>query len=260
MSEERRPTGQSSQQSGSNEPSRDDPRAGQAQPEKPARQIARTERTDMLQSTGEFLARHPALVVTAVYAQASAMGIVQMWAVSREFGIRIMDFAGASDFLLAAFKHPSALVYSIGTAAVVLFAIGGYTIRAQKYRVVKPSYFSESHVTRVFFLWQGLIILVLVYTVVPPFLAGFFHAEKITRGEGSQITVDLGTSPCPAVSSKLEGEVFLIGTTEEFVFFYELAEKRTHVVPAANILDIYDSPVPPMAVSPIPTADATPEE
>ena len=106
------------------------------------------ERTDMLQTTGEFFARHPAILLTVVYAQASTMGIVIMSTLSRQFGIRFMEFAGASDFLLAALKQPSALVLSIGTAAVVLFGVGGYTIVARRRRVVQPSYFTPSHATR----------------------------------------------------------------------------------------------------------------
>jgi hypothetical protein len=250
MNKQRQATDESRQARVSVEPSRRKSRAGQPQGGESAQAAAVVERTDMLQSTGEFLASHPALVATAVYAQASTMGIVHMWVVSQRFGIRIMDFAGASDFLLAAFKHPHAMVLSFGFAAVALFAIGMYTLRAHRYRVLEPSHFTESHVTRMYYVWQGLLILVIVYTVVPPLSAGFFHAEKVTRGEASRITVELRTSASPAISSKLEGEVFLIGATEEFVFFYELTEKRTHVVPAANIVHMYDIAVEPMDVSP----------
>ena len=70
-----------------------------------------------------FFREHPAIAGTLLYLQVNAVGVIYSWALFRNFGINVFDFAEANDFLLAAFREPFSLLSAIG---ILAYAILGF--------------------------------------------------------------------------------------------------------------------------------------
>jgi hypothetical protein len=75
------------------------------------------------QKVGGFFVANPTLLLTLLYALITGVGILSSWALYREFGINIFDYAEIGDFLLAAFKSPRALdnlIASLGSLSLII--------------------------------------------------------------------------------------------------------------------------------------------
>jgi hypothetical protein len=79
--------------------------------------------SDLVQSTGGFLRSHPAILMTFVYTYVSAVGLIYTWTLLQRFGVNVLNFANANDFLLAAFREPLPLFASFGAAVVGLVCL-----------------------------------------------------------------------------------------------------------------------------------------
>lgn len=87
----------------------------------------------LVQAAGGFFARHPATMITLLYAQVGVAGVVYGWSLFGEFGLSIGVFTSASDFLLAAFTHP--LAFGIAFALVTLQGVAVFHATVTQRRV-----------------------------------------------------------------------------------------------------------------------------
>ena len=150
----------------------------------------------------------------------------------RQFGLDVVDFADTNDFLLAAFKEPLALTMSLVTIITAIVFLLRWTSRRRRTSRVRPIYYIV------------MFSFMLVYTFFPPLYFGRIRAMKIKYGEGKNVIVELR-----AKIMDIGDEIFLLGTTEKFAFFYNYTKERTYIVPIANILNIYSVPADSTEVS-----------
>jgi len=62
-------------------------------------------------------------------------------------------------------------------------------------------------------------VVIAVLSIVPMLQFGSLEAASMKRGYGRKVVVELKSGDDPAIASKLEGETFIVGTTQQFAFF-----------------------------------------
>lgn len=206
---------------------------------------------DPLRGIAQFLREHPAMLLTLIYIYTSMAGLIYMWFLFQRFGINVMDFAKAADFLLAAFKQPKAFVYWVGGHALVLYWIWDAYRQRQGKKSSAPV--SARRIVSVALRW---LVVLLMYTTVP-LLFAVGDSGDIRSGRTQKFMVEVQISGDAVGSCTLEGEVFLIGTTEEFAFFYDRDQNCTHIIPVANIVHMYTVPLDSTGSSATPTGAVT---
>ena len=68
-----------------------------------------------------FLVANPSLLVPMLYILISGTGLLYQYLLFSRFGINVLDYAHAKDFLLAAFKPPAAFNASVLIAGSLVF-------------------------------------------------------------------------------------------------------------------------------------------
>ncbi len=161
---------------------------------------------------------HPALLVSAFYVGASAVGMFWSWAFLRQFDINVFNYAQISDFLLASLKEP--FTWALVVLAVTMVQVdNAYSRRVG--RRGKSRWFG----------WYGSSGYRLINNFGAIALVGVFifvyatlEAEDARDGEGEivDVTFDAGG---PATTATL------LGTTSQFVFLYDAATDRVNIHP-----------------------------
>lgn len=204
----------------------------------------------------EYILEHPAVAGTVLYFGVSAIGVIYTWFLYREFHINIFDFAETNDFLLAAFKEPFAFVMGI---VLVLGGLGCMLV--QKYTDVATAAI-KSFIYRLFRLKprklnmpsnpiKGTIrislttIFMLFYLFIPAY--GFAKINARAMIEDKKFIVNIvyrerRDEALTPVAQRLTAS--LIGSTDKFLFFYVHSDKRSIVIPIANITSITFEPLP----------------
>jgi hypothetical protein len=214
----------------------------------------------------DFFYKNPTFGLTLLYIYVSGIGIVYSWALYRRFGINIFDYAEIADFLLAAFKNP--ITFLSPVPLILGVAVAVYTTRqttqraeqavkeenqrtreanqrareaniaAKKAPVEKPE--EPKDVER----HQGgrtvgIIALAVFLVVFLVFLYSFAGntASSIKDGENQAVDVRYRASSDSADQVTKSG-LELIGATQTVVFFYDVDDKHTLVIPQSQIVSI----------------------
>ena len=182
----------------------------------------------------DALRRHRALVGAGVYLFVSAVGALYYALLLREFGLDAFDYWEASDFLLAVFREPSALLF--GLVALLLW----FSMRYQRQfndwtfgrapllgRLLRYERWRESR------FWNaspGVLVstaFALVWFVVVMGSVAAGAARDATRGEGERLLLRVGDD------EPLRG--VLLTATNRYLFVVvpalEPAAARVRVVP-----------------------------
>jgi len=176
-----------------------------------------------------FFRENPTLALTLMYVDLTGIGIFYSLIFYRQFGINIFDFAEIGDFLLAAFKSP-AITFSVLLAQILLISVP-LSILLLAGRV-------QGH-------WQFLILAnvvaggigLLILSITLPLFLARYQAETIKQGEQPQVTAQYRKFSDSAGQVTKPG-LELIGTTQKVVFFYDVNNKRTLVIPQAQLVSI----------------------
>jgi hypothetical protein len=193
--------------------------------------------TEALQRIGRFLREHPAILLPSLYVYVSAIGVLYTWCLFRHFGINVMDFAEASDFLLAAFKEPMALglsFFGVMYAVFVLYAVCFLLWFCPRVSSRWRKGFSHPPVPiRAVFAMNVLPFI--AYTVFACNLVACGVTRDIKTGDAPGVIVQLESGGDSAIASQSEYAVTLIGTTQEFAFCYDRQEEATYILPISRI-------------------------
>lgn len=187
-------------------------------------------------------AEHLGTILTVGYLLLVAIGMFHSLLGYRHFGINILDYAEASDFLLAPFHDPMVMLVTVLPALLAwgyLSFFGRMSERAAARRRAegKPRAWWESS--------EALQARVKPYVHLMPIALGLFwvfvsassyqrlNAYRAMRGEGTNVAVELsggtmeqGTATRPLV---------LIGATSRYVFLFRTEEWRTVIVPTESV-------------------------
>jgi hypothetical protein len=201
---------------------------------------------------GLFVLTNVTIIVSFLYLFVTGVGIFSSYILYRQFEINIFDYAETGDFLLAAFKSPSAVTNIAFTAAALVFGIP--LIVSLLPALSRSSFFLRSLDERK--PWALLIYqLFSVFTVLAPYFVvatialvllhvqhsaaedSFAEADAIMQGEKPSLVVQYRSFSGSAGQVTKTG-LELIGATQKVVFLYDVDEEHTLVIPQAQIVSI----------------------
>ena len=170
------------------------------------------------------LREHPALLLSFTYVVASAIGMFYSWNYLRRFGIDVFEYAQLSDFLLASLKEPYTWLLSI--VVVVGVALDNVLSRRVGSRT-KSRWISWYGHPR--YRYLNFIIAVMIMALLLDHYATII-AKKTVEGEGQIVEV----RPTEDEAKTL----LLLGTTGQFIFFYDAATRQVTIHPNDSIHSI----------------------
>lgn len=210
--------------------------------------------SELPQTLARFLARHPAFFLTTVYLYVSAIGLIFETILFQDFGIRLTDFAEPADFLLAAFRHPSGLFgWFLSTTLAVLLVLIAALLLSAVMQGAAVSRTARDKLLRLVGLFAAAGILVILLEVLDTSHAAHVNSSTIKSGNAPRVVVQLTSSGREEEPACLDGNLFLIGTAGEFVFFYDGEVASTHIIPVSNLLRAHQVPEGSTFACPNPT-------
>jgi hypothetical protein len=199
--------------------------------EEPKRQDRDAQRDEQKNTRGgkvvEFFRNNPTLVLTLLYLYVTAIGLIYSWVLYRRFGINIFDYSEISDFLLAAFKNPLVFVYVGAQGVFVLLPW---------LRIFRKSS-NTAEVIRSRTTIRLSISIIFLASVVIPSASAIITASSIKGGEKTAVGVRY-RSFSSSTGQVTEPGLELIGATQKAVFFYDVDDKHTLVIPQSQIVSI----------------------
>ncbi|HUS70221.1 MAG TPA: hypothetical protein VM075_05520 [Anaerolineae bacterium] len=207
------------------------------------------------------------VVLTLLYLYMSAVGVIYTWSLLRQFGINVMDFAEATDFLLAALRQPAAVVQSSIALVAFLWITAGATVAYRRVaglssepKLVTVGQLSKAFKGAVNQTVLALVVAVLVFML--PFLLGWVDGKRAMSGSGHKVAVELRSGGEASTPSCLDGDLLLIATAGDFAFFHEQESSHTYVIPVSNLAYVRYLPEGALWACPTPTrtAGATPTQ
>ena len=179
----------------------------------------------------EFFREKPGIFVTLGYGYVSAVGAVYAWTLFSSLGVNILVYAEPGDFLLVAFKAPRAVLYALGVWLVPgLFLLVQLLINKWKVRG-GPWQMGQVYALLIS-IWA------LGYGYYAPAHFGTEAAAEIKSGQILPVAVKLRGSGDGSAEPKQSRSLYLIGSTEKFVLFYDRVGGDTVAVPIATIRTI----------------------
>lgn len=212
--------------------------------------------------------REPALLFTTAYLLVSLLGLWCSFWFYRGFGLSILDYLQASDFLVAGIRDPVYILLLLLAVCTVLVCSWPETLRLRNAgqidrlkarNVVWRVVLSRSLLTS----WEftGLRPWTAMTAGVGVFLAFTAASYVTTRGEsirtegsGEVISVQLTGDNAP-----LPGTARLLGSSSGFVFLWWPEQRRAEAVPISAVRRLQSQPVPARATKAMvrPAVDAT---
>jgi len=190
--------------------------------------------------------QNPTLVLSLIYAQVTLTGILYSWALYRQFGINIFDFANVSDFLLAALKNPSVIFVVTTVLFIAPMGLWMYRFLTRDLEAERTASERHSFRTQLFLrireqsanmvIMTAFLVLTFV-EVVPSYVAAVVEAGAIKRSEHPFVEVRYKAASSSA-DQVTESGLVLIGATTTTAFFYDEAAKHTLVIPQAQLIAI----------------------
>jgi len=219
------------------------PRAPMSEPEKSPRY--------------HLLVEHLGTGLTLSYLALVAIGMFHSVLGYRHFGINILDYAEASDFLLAPFRDPMVMVVTVlpaGLAWAYLRTVDRYSTRARDRRRAEGKAVAW---------WESSDATLARMKPFTPFLAvamgmlwvyvsadGYQRilAVQAMRGEGHNVVVELTNGTLDGGTPRRP--LVMVGATSRYFIFFRTADWRTEVIPTDNVLRILpDGSLPSASVS-----------
>jgi len=201
---------------------------------------------------GHFVLTNVTIIVSFLYLFATGVGIESSYILYRQFEINIFDYAETGDFLLAAFKSPTAAT-NIGVIAPTL--VLGIPLIVSLLPVLSRSGFFLRSLDKdeqwALQIYQAFSIFTRFgpYIVVAAIASVLFHvlhsaaedsfaeADAIIQGEKPSLVVQYRSFSGSAGQVTKTG-LELIGATQKVVFLYDLDDEHTLVIPQAQIVSI----------------------
>jgi hypothetical protein len=195
-----------------------------------------------------FFLENPTFALTLSYLYVTAVGMLYSAVLYGRFGINIFDYSEIADFVLAAFKNPIALVVT-GFQVALLYIMGYVNAWLTLRRNIRSHQRESGYMVRVrspaltmlkttvVRLQFGAFILLGVTFLGATCLLAILTASSIKNGNKPTVEVRYRSFSGTAGQMTTPGLAF-IGATQRAAFFYDEADKRTIVIPQAQIVSI----------------------
>jgi hypothetical protein len=205
----------------------------------------------------DFFSKNPTFGTTLLYIYVTGVGIVYSAVLYGRFGINIFDYSEIGDFLLAAFKNPIAFLSAglfAAVAAVVLRLMARELRNWDKAAYAplsppEPGQTMEEHTQSVKeeakrevrkvmgLLTIGLVLVGIFSSLMLPYFSAARTASSIKKAKSPMVDVRYRASS-GATDQVTKSSLEHIGATQTTAFFYDEDDKRTIVIPQAQIVSI----------------------
>lgn len=188
-----------------------------------------------------WLRENPGLVLTGIYVAASIIGVLYHFLLFRRFGVNVLEFSEASDFLMVVVRDP--LTVALALLGVPFYLVyGALTAPLSRwsrrhFAVLRSTPEKRRKSIARLRPWWPLMqaVFIGIYAILFVMVYSTWRAKQIRAGDFRKVAVEYKTdSPRPDGSLRLE-DLGLLGTTARFVFLYDRANRRTEVVPLDSI-------------------------
>lgn len=188
-----------------------------------------------------WLRENPGLFLSGIYVAASIIGVLYHFLFFRRFGVNVLEFSEASDFLMVVVRDP--LTVGLALLGVPFYLVyGALTTPLSRwsrrhFATLRSTPEKRRKMHERMRPWWPLLQggFIGIYAILFVMLYSTWRAKQIRAGDFRKVAVEYKTdSPRPDGSFRIEG-LGLLGTTSRFVFLYDQANRRTEVVPLDSI-------------------------
>jgi hypothetical protein len=193
-------------------------------------------KTTFFRDTLKFLQKDISLSLSLSYIAMIAIGMIFNTLFYRCFHLNIIEYSDISDFLLAPFRDPFILVFTIGTCIFIYLAMQYDEWVEQKY----PTFYKWMHfgmsvkfIREWYHSKNGTIMIALIYIFIAADIYGKLKYKSILNGENNHIHITLKDNKLEAIDTLL-----FIGKTNGYIFIFNKNKKSTLVVPMNDVLRV----------------------
>ncbi len=188
-----------------------------------------------------WLRENPGLVLSAIYVAASIIGVLYHFLFFRRFGVNVLEFSEASDFLMVVVRDP--LTVASPCWGVPFYLVYGALTtplsrwRRRHFAALRSTPEKRRKMHERMRPWWALIqgSFIGIYAILFVMVYSAWRAKVIRAGDFRKVAVEFKTdSPRPDGFLRIEG-LTLLGPTARFVFLYDQVNRRTEVVPLDSI-------------------------
>lgn len=209
------------------------------------------------QSRYQLLADHFGTGVTLSYLALVAIGMFHSVLGYRHFGINILDYAEASDFLLAPFRDPMVMVVTVLPAIlawVYIQTLDKVSTRVREKRRAAGqglAWWESSDATMARtkpFMPLIAFAMAMLWVFVSADAYQRILASRAMQGEGQNVVVELTNGTVDGGAPRRP--LVMVGATSRYFIFFRTADWRTEVMPTDNVLRIFpEGSLPSRSVS-----------
>ena len=186
-------------------------------------------------SIAQFLQKDISLTLSLSYIALIAIGIIFNSAYYLCFRINIIQYSDISDFLLAPFRDPFILIFTIATTILIHYMIIFDEWLEKKYPKLHHSMNKNSD--KVEFLKKDsfgrVLFMIVTYVCIVATIYAKFQTNRVKNGYNPYIhiiTKDNHFEPTDTL--------YFIGKNNGFTFLYNKSKKQTNVIPMSDVLRI----------------------
>lgn len=188
-----------------------------------------------------WLRENPGLFLSGIYVAASIIGVLYHFLFFRRFGVNVLEFSEASDFLMVVVREP--LTVALALLGVPFYLVYGVLTAPlsrwsrRRFASLRSTPEKRRKMHERMRPWWPLLQggFICIYAILFVMVYSTWRAKQIRAGDFRQVVVEYKTdSPRPDGSLRVEG-LGLLGTASRFVFLYDRANRRTEVVPLDSI-------------------------
>ncbi len=170
----------------------------------------------------QLLWEHPALLASALYIIASAIGMGFSWVFLGRFGIDVFQYVQVGDFLLASLKEPMIWVLVGASLLLVVLDRRGSRRWGRKARSAWTRWYGSERYRQVAYLLMPLLVGLYIYAWA------IYKADRAFAGEGTMISVTLSDAGTAR-------KALLLDTTSSFVFLFDPPSRRVTILPHESV-------------------------
>ena len=186
----------------------------------------------------ELLNQHSGLALTALYLLLIAIGMMYEWWLFIRFGVNILYYAQASDFILVPFREPLVILVSLAPIPLYSAYMRGARWLGQKLRPGKG--WEAKPDSKLYHLRPAMNVLAIVlWSFAATAQYADWVATRIRSGLRKPATIEL-TADNGVTPKQLTGPV--IGTTSQFLFVYDPATQKTRIINFGSVAEVVVEP------------------
>ena len=186
-------------------------------------------------SVSKFLQKDISLSLTLSYVALVAIGIIFNSAYYLFFRINIIQYSDISDFLLAPFRDPFILIFTIGTIVFLHYNNIFDNWLEENHPKIHQSFYMglDKEKFQQWYASKGMVLAIISYTCLVSGFYGIFQFNKVKKGKRDYTHVIMKDNKFEPTDT-----LYFIGKNNGFVFLYNKNKQQTNAIPMSDVLRI----------------------